>query len=419
MLANGFLVFTVELQSAAFTLGNSVFTPHRLSHAHRSEKRRHNMQSPRNHLRALVKRIMTFGILSVVFFTAAVATGLAGGTAALASTQTYTITDLGTLGTTTVGYGINVNGQIAGRSYLLQTVPGHGCPPRRPCRVHIYHAFLYSAGQITDLGTLGGTFSDARAVNSSGDVAGISTLSGTSTIPTHAFLSHNGTMTDLGTLTPGGGDSHAYGINDLSEVVGDSYTASGQHDAFLYSGGKMMDLGALGALGSSANGINNSHQVVGSSEVPNGSGVHAFLWSNGKMTDLGTLGGSQSIAYAINTSGQVVGYASPPNSSVHAFLYSGGKMTDLGVFFDSSVAEAINTSGVVVGQADVLNSNGNTSFHAFIYSGGKLQDLNNLIPSGSGWVLTEATSINDKGQIVCDAYNATTGSIHTFLLNPI
>ena len=88
------------------------------------------------------------------------------------------------------------------------------------------------------------------------------------------------------------------------------------------------------------------------------------------------------------------------------------------VFFDSSVAEAINTSGVVVGQADVLNSNGTTEFHAFIYSGGKLQDLNNLIPSGSGWVLTEATGINDKRQIVCDAYNATTSSTHAFLLNP-
>ena len=136
------------------------------------------------------------------------------------------------------------------------------------------------------------------------------------------------------------------------------------------------------------------------------------------MTDLGTLGGVQSIAYAINNAGQIVGYASPPNSSVHAFLYSSGMMIDLGVFFDSSVGEAINNSGVVVGTADVLNGNGNTDSHAFIYSGGKLQDLNNLIPSGSGWVLTEATGINDKGQIVCNGYNVTTGYNHAFLLNP-
>jgi probable HAF family extracellular repeat protein len=201
--------------------------------------------------------------------------------------------------------------------------------------------------------------------------------------------------------------------------VGQACTTTNQ-DAFLYSGGKMTNLGTLGGLTSSANGINNSHQVVGSSETSNTSSstMHAFMWSNGKMIDLGTLGGLTSIAYAINNAGQVVGYASPTTGSVHAFLYSGGKMIDLGVFFDSSVAEAINNFGVVVGQADVLNSNGTTEDHAFIYSGGKLQDLNNLIPLGSSWVLKEATGINDKGQIVCDATNTITGSIHAVLLNP-
>jgi len=330
---------------------------------------------------------------------------------------TYSLTDLGTLGyPTVVAYGINASGQIPGRGYLQQTVPATGCPPRHTCVVHVYHAFLYSAGQITDIGTLGGTFSDARAINSNGDVAGFSTLSGTSiSAPTDAFLYSNGKMKDLGTL--GGAGSHAHGINRFSEVVGDSYTATSADHAFLYRGGKMTDLGTLGGNPSSANGINNLHQVVGSSEIANGSGMHAFLWSNGKMQDLGTLGGSQSIAYAINDAGQITGYASPVNSSVHAFLYSGGKMTDLGVLFDSSTGEAINNSGVVVGQADVLVGP-TTQEHAFIYSGGKLQDLNNLIPANSGWVLTEATGINDNGQIVCNAYNPTNGQHHSFLLTP-
>jgi probable HAF family extracellular repeat protein len=102
---------------------------------------------------------------------------------------------------------------------------------------------------------------------------------------------------------------------------------------------------------------------------------------------------------------------------VHAFLYSGGKMTDLGVLFDSSTGEAINNSGVVVGQADVL-INGVTQEHAFIYTGGKMQDLNNLISANSGWMLTEATGINDTGQIVCNAYNPSNGQHHAFLLTP-
>jgi probable HAF family extracellular repeat protein len=349
-------------------------------------------------------------MILVVFFTASAAIGLSGGTATQASTQTYSVTDLGTLGSTTNGYGINGNAQIVGQGYLLQTVPGSHCPPRHPnCRVSVFHAFRYSAGQMSDLGTLGGTYSQARAINGNGDVAGSSTLSGTDVFaPNDAFLYSNGHMKDLGTL--GGSSSHAYGINSFGEVVGDSYTASSQDNAFLYSGGHMTDLGTLGGFPSGANGINDAHQVVGASETSNTSSgtMHAFLWSNGRMTDLGTLGGSTSIAYAINNVGQVVGYASPPNSSVHAFLWSNGRMTDLGVLFDSSVGEAINNFGVVVGTS---------SSRAFIYSGGTMRDLNTLIPPNSG-TMFEATGINDKGQIVCIGANASGYGGHSFLLTP-
>jgi probable HAF family extracellular repeat protein len=358
---------------------------------------------------AAFRRLLSVGVLAI-FLTVA-------GAGPVYAQSGYTLTDLGTLGyTTTVAYGIDTNAAIVGRSYLTQTVPGSGCSPRHTCLVHLYHGFIYTAGLMVDLGTLGGAFSDARAVNGNGDVVGFSTLTGTSlSTQKDAFLYRAGHMTDLGTL--GGPGSRAYAINNYDEVVGDAFTASLQDHAFLYSAGKMTDLGTLGGTPSTASGINNVHQVVGSSEVANGSGMHAFLWNSGKMIDLGTLGGSQSMAYAINDAGQVVGYASPPNSSVHAFLYSGGKMIDLGVLFDSSVAEAINSSGVVVGTADVLVA-ANTQSHAFIYSGGKMQDLNNLIPPGSGWVLSEATGINDKGQIVCNAFNATTGAHHAFLLTP-
>jgi len=142
---------------------------------------------------------------------------------------------------------------------------------------------------MTDLGTLGGTFSEARAIDSTGDVVGTSTLSGTSFVPTHAFLDHNGHMTDLGTL--GGSCSFTYGMNDVGEVVGQACTTN--QVAFLYSGGKMTNLGTLGGLTSEALGINNAHQVVGSSETSTtlSSTLHAFLWNNGTMTDLGTLGG--------------------------------------------------------------------------------------------------------------------------------
>ena len=124
---------------------------------------------------------------------------------------------------------------------------------------------------------------------------------------------------------------------------------------------------------------------------------------------------TQRIWLVISGAGQIVGYAYTKKGSTHAFLDSSGKMTDLGTlgYGDTSVAKAINGSGVVAGTASTA-----AGYHAFIYSGGTMTDLNNLIPAGSGWVLTGATGINDAGQIICNAQNTTTNQTHALLLSP-
>ena len=77
------------------------------------------------------------------------------------------------------------------------------------------------------------------------------------------------TVTDLGKL-PGGGNSFAYGgINASGQVAGLAYTAA-DLEAFLYSNGKMTDLGTLGGTQSWAYGINASGQVVGESDRQRG-----------------------------------------------------------------------------------------------------------------------------------------------------
>ena len=53
--------------------------------------------------------------------------------------------------------------------------------------------------------------------------------------------------------------------------------------------------------------------------------------------------------------------------------------------------------------------------HAFLYREGRMQDLNDLIPSGSGWVLEEARAINDRGQIV--GFGTFQGRTRAFLLD--
>jgi probable HAF family extracellular repeat protein len=132
------------------------------------------------------------------------------------------------------------------------------------------------------------------------------------------------------------------------------------------------------------------------------------------MQDLGTLGGRNSQAEDINDSGQVVGSSDNPSEVRHAFLYSGNKMQDLGTLDSDSRSGAIalNNAGQVVG----WSINSAREEHAFLYSDKQMHDLNTLIPAGSGWVLQEAWDINTFEQIV--GYGMLNGQTRAFLATP-
>ncbi len=51
-------------------------------------------------------------------------------------------------------------------------------------------------------------------------------------------------------------------VFEAGTVVGESLTASNVSHAFLYGGGKMVDLGTLGGDGSLANGIDSAGQII-------------------------------------------------------------------------------------------------------------------------------------------------------------
>lgn len=271
----------------------------------------------------------------------------------------YVVTNLGTLpGTTSsAAYGINDLGQVVGSSDN--------------------RAFLYSGEVMTDLGVGG-----APDINNSSQViVNVTTLAPPNN---GAFLYSGGVMTRLGS-------GLATAINDSGQAVGIN------GGAVIYSGGTANQFlfFTLGSAPTSANGINNSGQIVGTADY------FAYRFSGGIRDQLGILPGwssGGSTGMGINNSGQVVGYADTPSFGFHAFLfkgvpYSGGFMSDLGV----GIAYAINDSGQVVGSNQVGQTTVDSFNRAFLYSNSERFDLNDVLVDGTGWTLKSAQAINNRG----------------------
>ena len=245
---------------------------------------------------------------------------------------------------------------------------------------------------LTDLGTLKLGSARVHDINSLGQAVGASGAphgSGTRAF----FWSRKTGMIDLASL-PGGDYSVASAINDSGQVVGTSNSQNGMH-AFLWTAANgLQKLPALsGTNSTSAYAINGAGQIAGVS------GSHATLWSGKTATgsmakDLGTLGGAWSEAHGISSAGQVVG-VSDTSSGPHAFLWKDGSpMVDLGVLpgDSSSRANRVNDQGAVVGASE-----GAGGVRAFIWtSSAGMQPIDSL----QGGHYTEAFGINNLGQVV-------------------
>ena len=310
----------------------------------------------------------------------------------------YSVTDIGTLGgSTSQAIAVNNAGVVTGTS----DSPGNTDS----------HVFLWtSPGGIKDLGTLGGSSAVATAINSAGNVVGYSLLSNN---VTHAFLyTSAGGLQDLGSIIGPSGFSGANGIDDKNRIVGYSSTATNQNgDAAIWIGSTILDLGLDGATSSVANAVNAKSQVVGA-------GASAFLWTKAhSFKNLASLvNGDFTNARAANNHGMVVGYdigSFPPFPTAVVWTATGiqsiGNLGD-----DYSDARGVNQCQVI---GDSILSD-TTTEHAFIWTAaGGIQDLNNLIPAGSGWSLTVAFGINASGQIV--GQGTIKGKQHGFLLSPM
>jgi probable HAF family extracellular repeat protein len=240
------------------------------------------------------------------------------------------------------------------------------------------------------------------AINNRGDVVGVAT----DPRERHsvAVLWRNGKATALGTL--GGTDSQAIALNDKGEVIGTSRTASSPRHAFIWRNGSMTDLGTLGGDDVFPTAINAAGEVIGESTTPDGA-EHAFFWENGTMTDLGTVNGNNSVARAINDDGVIVGDIDTPDGEgfpVEAVEWKGGTLTELGAFGARGARGIdVNRRGDVLVELD--DARGDSKGGLLLRGGRRLEipALGGFPPPTQGGRLV-LTGLDDRGEVAGYGY---------------
>ncbi len=232
----------------------------------------------------------------------------------------YTVTELGTLGGEfTNPVAINNAGQVVGDS---ETAPRNG---KKFCE---HHAFLWQANAgIRDLGTLGGEYSRAKCINNKGQIVGSAGMSvnrlGLET--SHEFIWDSRGMRDINKLLDcAEGEIEVVAINEDGDIAGKRGESSG---FLLRADGRIEELPKIEPIA-----INNKGELVGAVGYVAGDKVAVLLQAGGVLRQLPTPGGEwrDISAVRINDKGQVICVADNGRGGEHVFLWkSGAELKDV------------------------------------------------------------------------------------------
>lgn len=267
---------------------------------------------------------------------------------------------------------------------------------------HVEAPVAAGAIQVSDLGLLpGGYYASARAINNLGQVTGTAyDASGA----TKQAIWTGGTITTAPNWSSGSPEA----INDSRQVVGHTNLGRGATSGVLWDvSGQVFALPPIpGGLVDrvAAHDINASGFSVGGSRDAS-LRRHAVLWQGTALSrDLGFMGsGDFSEAWGINDLGDIVGVANSVSmGQTRGFLWRNGSFTDLGSLAGqsgASTARDINNSGLIAG-----SSNGGI---AVVWRNGVIETLPAL---SGGTTFNFVTDLNNNGDVV--GYGQSPSGVH-------
>lgn len=314
----------------------------------------------------------------------------AAAQASYAVNYTGKLLEIGSLSGRNSAVSINDNLQIAG--FAQAPYQTGGAP--------VQHAGMWDGGtaKFTDLTPQLNGFARANGVNNAGNVVG--TIGSDLHPETQTAVVWNGN--DMTVLQ--GNSAGANAINNHDVIVG--YAGNQAHK---WENGVGTALAVTSdSEYSSATAVNDHGAIVGFISSGAYFQARATKWNGDKISTLDFARNDvATYAQSINNAGQVVGYGFDFDEVRHAELWSAdGKVTVLTGPEDGTIhssAFGINNSGWIVGSAST-----GLDTYGVLWMGTTGINLNQYLDRGlydSGWRITLANGINDRGDIVAELAN--------------